>query len=378
MSNASRIPPIDFTDQLLPLEEALTGAFRRVLLSKQYILGPEVAAFEGEVAAFLETPHAVGCNSGTDALVLALRALGLGPGDEVITSPFTFFATAEAISAVGATPVFADIDPATLCLDAGAAEAAVTARTRALLPVHLFGRPCPMDDLMGVARRHGLRVVEDCAQAFGARHRGRRVGAIGDLGCFSFFPTKNLSGFGDGGLVTAADPALADAVRRLRVHGARRKYHNEAVGYNSRLDELQAALLRVRLPQVEAWNRDRARLARAYGQRLAGIPGLVLPDPCEGHVFNQYTIRIQAADGRPGRDEVQAALADRGVDAVVYYPVPCHRLPVYAAAYAGVACPRSEAACAEVLSLPFWPGMAGTLVDRVSGDLADILGGRRP
>jgi len=378
MSTAARIPPIDLTDQLLPLEEALTGAFRRVLLSKQYILGPEVAAFEGEAAAFLEAAHAVGCNSGTDALVLALRALGLGPGDEVITSPFTFFATAEAISAVGVTPVFADIDPATLCLDPAAAEAAVTPRTRALLPVHLFGRPCPMDPLLDLARRHGLRVVEDCAQAFGARHRGRRVGTFGDLGCFSFFPTKNLSGFGDGGLVTAADPALADAVRRLRVHGARRKYHNETVGYNSRLDELQAALLRVRLPQVEAWNRDRARVAAAYGRRLAGIPGLVPPGACEGHVFNQYTIRIQAADGHPGRDGVQAALVDRGVDTVVYYPVPCHRLPVYREAYAGVACPQSEAACAEVLSLPLWPGMDEALVDRVAGDLADLLGGRRP
>ncbi len=377
MNTATRIPVLDLSCQLDPLLDDLSAAFGRVLRSCHYILGPEVAAFEGEAAAHLGAAHALGCNSGTDALVLALRALGVGPGDEVITTPFTFFATAEAVSAVGAVPVFVDIDPASLNLDPGGVAAAVTARTRALLPVHLFGRPCDMDALGAEADRHGLPVVEDCAQAFGARHRGRAVGTLGVLGCFSFFPTKNLSGFGDGGLVTAARPELAEAVRMLRAHGARRKYHNETLGYNSRLDELQAALLRVRLPHVEAWNAARVQAARGYGERLAGLPGVLAPEVVEGHVFNQYTIRIRAGNGCLGRDAVQAALAAEGVETMVYYPVPCHRLPVYARSHGKTACPAAEAACGEVLSLPFWPGIPTAVQDRVAEALGRAVRGGR-
>ena len=328
-------------------------------------------AFEEEAARYLGVRHAVACNSGTDALVLGLRAMGIGPGDEVITTPFTFFATAEAISNVGARPVFVDIDPGTFNLDPSWIDRAVTSRTRAILPVHLFGRPCEMAGILGAAARHGLKVMEDCAQAFGARFHGKAVGSLGHAGAFSFFPTKNLSGFGDGGLLATDDGPLADAARMLRVHGSRRKYHNEVVGYNSRLDELQAALLRVKLPHVDAWNADRRAAAERYQALLEGEDRIQLPELCDGHVFNQYTVRLQnpALD----RDGIQAALAREGIDTMVYYPVPCHRLKVYALSHAEVACPEAELAGTEVLSLPFWPGMDGDLQDTVASALAGLV-----
>lgn len=357
MSTQTRIPSLDLTGPLEALWPELHEAAVRVLRSAHYIMGPEVRAFEEEAARYLGAAHAVACHSGTDALVLALRAMGVGPGDEVLTTPFTFFATAEAISNVGARPVFVDIDPETFNLDPCLLDPAVTARTRAIIPVHLFGRPCPMAELLTAAARHGLKVVEDCAQSFGARYRGKATGTLGHMGCYSFFPTKNLSGFGDGGLVATDDPALAEAARMLRVHGSRKKYHNEVVGYNSRLDELQAALLRVKLPHVDAWNAGRARAADGYRELLEGDDRIVLPEPCEGHVFNQYTIRVRT--GRPGldRDRIQARLAAEGIDTMVYYPVPCHRLKVYGQSHEGVVCPEAESACGDVLSLPLWPDM---------------------
>jgi len=369
VSTRARIPSLDLTVQVETLWPELLGAVKRVLRSAAYIMGPEVHAFEEEVAQYLGVRHAVACNSGTDALVLALRALGIGPGDEVITTPFTFFATPEAVSSVGARPVFVDIDPDSLNLDPAGIEAAVTARTRAILPVHLFGRSCDMAGIMAAAGRHGLRVVEDCAQGFGARHLGRPVGGLGHAGCFSFFPTKNLSGFGDGGLMATDDEDLARTARMLRVHGSRQKYHNEAVGYNSRLDELQAALLRVKLPHVEAWNAGRSVAAARYRGLLAGRPGLVLPALAEGHVFNQYTVRLAA-----GRDRTRARLAEAGIDSMVYYPVPCHRLQVYARSHQGTRCPEAERACDEVLSLPLWPDMDPDIQVQVAEALAAANG----
>lgn len=371
MSTQTRIPSLDLSGTLEVLWPELQAAALGALRSGRYILGPEVQAFEAETARYLGVRHAVACNSGTDALVLALRALGLGPGDEVITTPFTFFATPESISAVGATPVFADIRPDTLLLDLEQVEAAITPRTRALLPVHLFGRPCAMAGLMDLAARHGLKVVEDCAQSFGARSGGRQVGSFGQAGCFSFFPTKNLSGFGDGGLLATDNDAVAEAARMLRAHGGRKKYHNEAIGYNSRLDELQAALLRVKLPHVDAWNRARTRAAETYQDLLEDEPRLVLPSLEPGHVFNQYTVRVRGEAG--ARDRVQARLAQAGIDSMVYYPVPCHRLQVYAASHTGTRCPEAEQACAEVLSLPFWPGMDADVQRTVAAALADAL-----
>ncbi len=367
MATQTRIPVLDLTPQLEALWEDLNRALQRVLRSTRYILGPEVRAFEEEAASWLGARHAVGCNSGTDALVMSLRALGIGPGDEVITTPFTFFATAEAISQVGATPVFVDVEEGSMNLDPALAERAVTPRTRALLPVHLFGRPCAMDELMDLAGRRGLKVLEDCAQSFGARARSRFTGTLGHMGAFSFFPSKNLGTYGDGGLVVTDDDGLAAAVRALRVHGSLRKYHNETLGYNSRLDELHAAILRVKLPHLDAWNQGRVRVARAYGSLLGGKPGIIVPEVVEGHVFHQYTVRLHA-----GRDRIQARLAEAGVETMVYYPVPCHRLKLYQESHAHVACPNAERLCGEVLSLPIWPELEADVQAVVAGVLLDL------
>lgn len=359
-----RIPvynPLHEVDFLWPeLEEA----FRRVMRSGQYILGPEVEAFEQEVAQYLGVKHAIGLNSGTDALFIGLRALGIDPGDEVITTPFTFFATAEAISLVGATPVFVDIDPGTFNINPDLIESAITSRTKAIVPVHLYGRPAEMAPILALAKQYGLKVLEDCAQAFGATYRGKKVGTLGHAGAFSFFPSKNLGAYGDGGVLATDDDQIAETARMLRAHGSRRKYHNEMVGYNSRLDALQAAFLRVKLRHVDAFNVRRREVAHLYRELLKGVPGLILPEEVEGHVFHQYTVRF------PGkRDRVAEALSREGVGAMVYYPVPLHRLPVYA--HMGAALPEAERAAEEVLSLPMGPFLSEEDLLRV----ADVLRG---
>jgi dTDP-4-amino-4,6-dideoxygalactose transaminase len=361
-----RIPVYDPLPEVEFLWPELEEAFRRVMRSGQYILGPEVEAFEKEVASYLRMKHAIGVNSGTDALVIALRALGVGPGDEVITTPFTFFATAEAISLVGATPVFVDIDPRTFNINPDLIPSAITPRTKAILPVHLYGLPAEMDPILEIARSHGLKVLEDCAQAFGATYKGRKVGTLGDAGAFSFFPTKNLGGFGDGGLIATDSDEVADRARMLRAHGSRRKYYNEAIGYNSRLDALQAAFLRVKLRHVDAWNEARRQVASRYNELLAGLPGLVLPEVSPGHVFHQYTVRVLE-----WRDRVAEALAREGVGTMVYYPVPLHRLPVYA--HMGAALPEAEQAAREVLSLPIGPHLNPSSQEGVSEALKAFL-----
>jgi len=353
MNTQTPIPVLDLTPQLDQLWDDINRVIQKVLRSTHFIMGPEVLAFEGEAARYLGTRHAIACNSGTDALVISLKALGIGPGDEVITTPFTFFATAEAISHLGATPVFVDVEEASMNLDPALVEQAVTSRTRAILPVHLFGRPCAMDAILDIARRRGLKVVEDCAQSFGARIRGKQTGTFGQMGAYSFFPSKNLGGCGDGGLMATDDDALAETARALRVHGSRKKYHNETVGYNSRLDELQAAILRVKLPHLEAWNAGRRQVAERYGKLLAGHEAILVPPVVEGHVFHQYTVRVRGCD----RDRLQAKLKEDGVETMVYYPVPCHRLKLYQQSHAHVACPRAERMCSEVISLPIWPEM---------------------
>jgi dTDP-4-amino-4,6-dideoxygalactose transaminase len=356
MSAQSNLPILDLQPQTDLLWEELQAAFQRVLRSGHFVMGPEVRAFEEEVGAYLGSGHAIALNSGTDALFIALRAMGLGPGDEVITTPFTFFATAEAISHVGATPVFVDIEEGSMNLDPELLEQAITPRTKAIIPVHLFGRPCAMDRILAIAAAHGLAVVEDCAQSFGSAVGGFKTGTLGLLGCFSFFPTKNLSAFGDGGMLITGDADLAETARMLRSHGSRKKYHNEAVGYNSRLDELQAAFLRVKLPHIDRWNEERRRGARQYDRLLAGIPGLVTPSLAPEHVFHQYTVRILGGY----RDAVQQALADAGIGTMVYYPVPVHRLKLYQESHAGTVCPWAERCAGEVLSLPMWPELAAS------------------
>lgn len=368
MAGPDRIPVLDLAPELAEVGPELDAAYRRVVASGHFILGPEVEAFEREVAAYLGVKHAVGVNSGTDALVIALRALGIGPGDEVVTSPFTFFATPESVSVVGATPVFADVDPETFNLRPDLVARALTPRTRAILPVHLFGHAADLAPLRALAREKGLRLVEDVAQAFGASLDGRRLGTFGDAGAFSFFPSKNLGCLGDGGLIATDDAEVAAAARMLRAHGSIRKYENEQIGYNSRLDALQAAFLRAKLPRVDAWNAGRRAAAHRYRALLAGVPGLVLPVERPGavHVYHQFTVRV--LDGR--RDALRAALAGAGVDTMVYYPKPAHRLPVY---QGSGEFPAAEAASAEVLSLPMWPAIPAGVQERVAGAIRNFF-----
>lgn len=326
-------------------------AFAGVLRSGQFIMGPNVQAFEEEAARYLGVKHAIGVNSGTDALVISLRALGIGPGDEVITTPFTFFATAEAISMVGATPVFVDIDPATYNIDPNLIEAAITERTKAILPVHLYGQAADMDPIVDIARRYDLKIIEDVAQAMGGRYKGRLLGTIGDAGAFSFFPTKTLGGVGDGGLIATNDDGVAEIARMLRNHGSERKFYNEMLGYNSRLDEVQAAILRIKLRYLDEANERRRAVAARYHELLAGIPGIEPPSETKDayHVYHQYTIRIK----RARRDDVHQAMKEHGVATMIYYPVPIHKLPVYQGVPFNL--PQAELAAEQVLSLPMWP-----------------------
>ena len=396
-----QVPPFSLGEQLRQLGDALDSAVLEVLRSGQYIGGPTISAFESAFAASTGTPHAIGCNSGTDALILALRALGIGPGDEVITCSFSFFATAEAISAVGATPVFVDVDPETYLINLDQIEAAITPASRALLPVHLFGRPVDMKAICDLAQTHGLKVIEDCAQASGASWDGRPVGSWGDAGCFSFFPTKNLGGAGDGGAVTCRDPELAQRVRELAVHGMPRRYLHTSLGYNSRLDALQAAVLNVKLPHLPAWVEARGRIAERYQRELAGLGGIQLPaSGCEGHSWNQFVLRVpscpaetracsngceqgcnpsadSAAYGLPEascRDWLQERLRTAGVNTIIYYPIPIHRQPAYAGlGYAPGSLPVTERLCAEVLSLPIFPELSEEQQQRVIDVLQELL-----
>jgi dTDP-4-amino-4,6-dideoxygalactose transaminase len=367
VTTPARIPILDLTPEIDALWDELNAAVQRVLRSGQFILGPEVDAFEREAADYLGTQHAIGVNSGTDALVIGLRALGIGPGDEVITTPFTFFATAESISNVGATPVFVDIDERTFNIDPALIEGAITPRTKAIMPVHLYGRPAEMDTILDIAERHHLKVIEDCAQSFGARYHGKQTGTLGHAGAYSFFPTKNLGGFGDGGLIATNDDHVALLARKLRSHGSIKKYQNEMLGYNSRLDALQAALLRVKLPRVDAWNERRRAVALTYARLLQGIPGATTPEVVDGHVFHQYTIRLTQAD----RDEVAQRLSDLGIATMVYYPVPQDRLPVYLDR--PEARPVSARVASEVLSLPIWPTLGPEQQTRVADGLLRSL-----
>ena len=342
------------------ISDELVEAFVSVLSTGHFILGEQVRAFEEEVAKFLGVKHAVSLNSGTDALVIALRAAGVGPGDEVVTTPFTFFATSEAISRVGARPVFVDIDPGTFNLDAERVEAVITERTKAILPVHLYGHPVDMDPIMELAERYGLKVIEDAAQAFGAKYKGRYVGTIGDVGCFSFFPTKNLGALGDGGLLVTDDDEIAEVARKLRNHGGRDKYSNEMLGYNSRLDEIQAAFLRVKLKYLEGWNERRREIAKEYTRQLLEVSddlGVRVLPPVERnyayHVYHQYTIRVESGK----RDALFEWLRSSNVGAMVYYPKPLYALPVYEKEYGHLEgrMPNTERAAKEVISLPIGP-----------------------
>jgi dTDP-4-amino-4,6-dideoxygalactose transaminase len=350
-----RVPLLDLAQQCRSLEPDLQAAFSEVLRGGQFILGPNVQALEAELAAYTGVDHAIGVANGSDAVHLALQAAGVGPGDEVICPAFTFFATAGAVARSGATPVFADIDPATYTVTAETVALRLTKRTKALIPVHLYGHPAPMPELMRLAEAQSLTVIEDTAQAIGATVNGRRVAGIGHLGTYSFFPSKNLGAMGDAGMVTTNDPDLAERVRRLRVHGAHPRYYHHLLGYNSRLDELQAAILRIKLKRLDGWIAARRTAAERYNRLLsqAGLIGQVaVPTEAPGcfHVYHQYTVRAER------RGALQAHLENCGIGTAVYYPLPLHLQPVFAElGYRPGDLPATEQACAEVLSLPIFP-----------------------
>jgi dTDP-4-amino-4,6-dideoxygalactose transaminase len=375
----SNIPPLDLKRQYQAIGGDLNAAVLDVLASGAYIGGPVVQSFEQQFAAYVGTSECVVCNSGTDALYLALRAMYIGAGDEVITTPFTFIATAETISAVGAKPVFVDIDPVTLNIDVEKLTAAITPRTKAIMPVHLFGKPVDMTRLMAIAQQHNLTIIEDCAQATGAEWDGKKVGSIGQFGCFSFFPTKNLGGCGDGGAITLNDAQLAADLRMFREHGSRQRYYHEAIGVNSRLDALQAAVLRVKLPHLDRWNSQRTEVANRYQELLANVPGIITPQPIAGgkSVWNQYTIRLIAPEGidpATHRDRVKSKLLDAGIISMIYYPLPLHLQDVYQDLGQLIGSfPITEQVSHEVLSLPMFPELTYDEQQRVVYALKDAL-----
>ncbi|OUL34188.1 Cys/Met metabolism pyridoxal-phosphate-dependent enzyme [Nostoc sp. T09] len=380
IQSVNPVPAFDIKQQYSTLEAEVSAVVLEILASGRYIGGPVVEGFEKQFAAYHGVTECVACNSGTDALFLSLRALNIGPGDEVITTTFTFIATAEVISAVGAKPIFVDIDT-TFNLDLQQVAAAITPKTKAIIPVHLFGQPVDMTALMAIAQSHNLAVIEDCAQSTGATWGDQKVGSIGHIGCFSFYPTKNLGGCGDGGAITTNDPEIASKLRVLRDHGSKVRYIHEEIGVNSRLDAIQAAILEIKLRYLDNWNGQRRAIAAYYHQFLSQVPGIIAPEELAGGVgvWNQYTIRI-SGEGRNGatakyRDSVRQQLQERGVSSMVYYPLPLHLQPIYQnLGYQPGQLPVAEQICHEVISLPMFPELTQEQQDQVIYALKDCLG----
>ncbi len=355
------VPFLNLAAQHASLKHEISQAVENVLTSGHYILGPNVAEFEKEIAAFTETKFGVGVNSGSDALTLALRALEIGPGDEVITSPFTYIAPAESIYQVGAKIVFADIDSRTFCLDPAEVARKISSRTKAIIPIHLFGQAAPLKEIGVLAESRNIAIIEDCAQAIGAKYDGQSVGSFERLGCFSFYPTKNLGADGDGGMVVTNDETLAKKLRKLRVHGIERRYYHDLHGFNSRLDEIQAAILRIKLSHLNLWNARRAEIAARYSEALAKLP-LQLPVTAPGntHVFHVYAVLTER------RDALQKFLADRGVPVLIYYPLALHLQKVYADLNFGRGdFPVAEMISEKILPLPMYPELTDEQVDYV-------------
>ncbi len=354
------IPMVDLKQQYNQLKSEIDSAVMSVLDSAHFILGPNVKALASEIAEYCNVSHAIPVASGTDALHLALLACGIGPGDEVITTPFTFIATAEAISYTGAKPVFIDIEKSSFNIDINQIEAAITPQTRAIAAVHLFGRPANLDALTELCRRHDLKLIEDCAQSFGASYHGRMTGSFGDAGCFSFYPSKNLGAYGDAGMVITNDDAIAERIRVLHNHGSDAPYRHSVIGYNSRLDEIQAAILRIKFKYIDEFNNARRENARRYGERLANS-GIAIPSEQENsiHVYHQYTIRSDR------RDAIHEALKAADIASAIFYPIPLHQQSVYRNDYMDLSLPIAEQAAQQVLSLPMYPGLSTAQIDQV-------------
>jgi dTDP-4-amino-4,6-dideoxygalactose transaminase len=364
---------LDLKAQFQTIRDEVMDAIARVMESQHFILGSEVERFEEEIGRVIGARHSMSCASGSDALLLAMAATGIGAGDEVITSPFTFVATAGSIARLGAIPVFVDIDPTTFNISPELIEAAITSRTRAILPVHLFGLPADMDPILKIAKDHSLVVIEDAAQAIGACYAGKTVGSLGNFGCFSFFPSKNLGAAGDGGLVTTEDAGMAEKIRMLRVHGSKKKYHHDLLGTNSRLDALQAAILRVKLPHLDSWTAARQERADHYQElfRTASLSAHVSPPPEPSanyiHVYNQFTVRCEQRDG------LREYLRRAGVPTEVYYPIPLHLQPAFRyLGYKPGQLPVAESASREVLSLPVYPELGRPQQDYVVQKISDF------
>ena len=360
------IPMVDLKGQYLTLKQEIDAAILEALGETRFILGPNVQAFEQETADYLGVKHAVSCASGTDALHLALLAAGIGEGDEVITTAFTFIATAEAIRYVGATPVFVDIQPDSLNIDPDRIREAITPKTRAIIPVHIFGQAAEMDQIMALAGEHGLQIIEDCAQSFGSHYHTNMTGSIGDVGAFSFFPSKNLGCYGDGGLVTTQSDELAAKIKMFRNHGSSQPYHHDVIGYNSRLDELQAVILRIKLRHIDEYNQGRKRVALSYNQHLADskIITPIIPQDHD-HVFHQYTV---LADNR---EEIKQHLLSRQIACAVYYPIPLHKQQAFADAPA-VSLPVTEDISQRCVSFPIFPEMTEQQIETVCRAVLEV------
>ena len=360
---------VDLTAQYHSIKKEIDAAVLSTLESGHFILGPQVVKFEESVAAYLGVKHAIGLASGTDALVIALRALNIGDGDEVIIPAYTFFATAGTVMSVGAKPVIVDVDPQSYQIDVSKIEAAITPKTKAIIPVHLYGHPAEMNPILEIARKHGLKVIEDNAQGYGAEYLGRKTGAMGEVGCLSFFPTKNLGAYGDGGMVVTNDDTLAEQMRMLRAHGWKKKYYSEMVGYNSRLDAMQAAILQAKFPHLDEWNEKRRELSKRYNDHLAPL-GIVTPIEREWakHVYHLYIIRSEK------REELQAFLKEKGIASEVYYPLPPHlSIPCRKYGYKEGDFPHAEKAAKETLALPLYPELTLKQQDEVIAAVREFV-----
>ncbi|MFC1562512.1 DegT/DnrJ/EryC1/StrS family aminotransferase [candidate division KSB1 bacterium] len=364
-----QVPIIDVKRQLSNIRSEIDRAITDVLQSGQFILGPAVKKFEREVCEYIGASHSIGCASGTDALMIALMGIGICSGDEVITTPFTFVATAEVIAILNAKPVFVDINPETYNIDVEKIESVITEKTKAILPVHLFGRCAEMDKINVLAEKHGLKVIEDCAQAFGANYKGKKAGALSDVGCFSFYPTKNLNAFGDGGMITANSDSIAENIRIIASHGSKEKYNSIKIGVNSRLDSIQAACLSVKLKYINRWNGLRIKNAKVYNRYLKDTD-IIIPseDDIENSIFHQYSIRVK------NRDEVKKYLSSKGIMSMIYYPIPLHLQDAYKyLGYKNGDFPVSENISKEILSLPMFPELTEQEIKYITDEIKNFL-----